>query len=231
MAQAFQQLFGKHRLHIGADRVVARAAELGPAAARSARHRGRRGSGAWPRCRCRPHAPGIPCPSLESSPMSWRATRPSWVSTSSPPESMSSRPARHQALELAAVKEAVARCPRPVLRGLISVMAGCVAVLGLAADIADRLVEQDGDLVGLLKPWACLSTSMRTSGGDLHAHGATSPLTLTQPLAIQSSASRREAKPSSAMRLFRRTVPLAPCAAVLTCSGFQNSRAASEHVR
>ena len=44
---------------------------------------------------------------------------------------------------------------------------------------------------------------------------ATRPLTVTQPLSIHSSASRREAMPSSAMRLFRRTVPLAPWAAVL----------------
>ena len=37
--------------------------------------------------------------------------------------------------------------------------------------------------------------------------GATCPLTLTQPWSIQRSASRREHRPSSAMRLLRRTAP------------------------
>ena len=40
------------------------------------------------------------------------------------------------------------------------------------------------------------------------------PSTVTQPRAIQSSASRRDASPSSAMRLFKRKVPPGPCAAV-----------------
>ena len=55
-------------------------------------------------------------------------------------------------------------------------------------------------------PRASLSTSMRSKGLTGLPSTATSPLTLTQPLAIQSSASRREHRPSSAMRLFSRDV-------------------------
>ena len=43
---------------------------------------------------------------------------------------------------------------------------------------------------------------MRSSGLTGLPSTAVSPLTLTHPLAIQSSASRREQMPSSAMRLF-----------------------------
>ena len=64
-------------------------------------------------------------------------------------------------------------------------------------------------------PWACLSISIRTPGSTCMPISATLPSTFTQPLPIHSSASRREAMPSSAMRLFRRTVPPAPWAAVL----------------
>src|SRR6478736_423689 len=55
-------------------------------------------------------------------------------------------------------------------------------------------------------PRAFGSTSMRASGVTCRPMGATWPLTRTQPLEIQSSASRREHMPSSAMRLFRREV-------------------------
>src|SRR3954469_14769698 len=48
--------------------------------------------------------------------------------------------------------------------------------------------------------------SMRACGPTCRPMGATAPSTFTQPLAIQSSASRREHRPSSAMRLFRRVV-------------------------
>ena len=58
---------------------------------------------------------------------------------------------------------------------------------------------------------------MRTSGATCMPMVAATPLTLTQPLPIQSSASRREASPSSAMRLFSLSVPLGPMAAVLVC--------------
>src|SRR6185312_5616559 len=64
-------------------------------------------------------------------------------------------------------------------------------------------------------PWAFLSTSMRSLCLTCRPMGATSPLTLTQPLSIQSSASRREHRPSSAMRLFSRVV-VAPDAATRT---------------
>src|SRR3954471_6914015 len=48
--------------------------------------------------------------------------------------------------------------------------------------------------------------SMRAVGPACRPMGATAPSTFTQPLAIQSSASRREHRPSSAMRLFSRVV-------------------------
>jgi hypothetical protein len=58
--------------------------------------------------------------------------------------------------------------------------------------------------------------------------GATCPLTLTQPLAIQSSASRREAQAQSAMRLFRRTVPVGAGARVTAPAGAAARRTAVE---
>ena len=93
----------------------------------------------------------------------------------------------------------------PVGAGIDQRHGGHVTILGLPADIADRLVQQDGDAL-LLETLAILSTSMRSAAVTCSPMGATSPLTLTQPLAIQSSASRREHKPSSAMRLFKREV-------------------------
>ena len=53
-----------------------------------------------------------------------------------------------------------------------------------------------------------VATSSRAEQGSCDAPGAIAagaPLTRTQPRAIQFSASRREHRPSSAMRLFRRT--------------------------
>src|SRR3954468_16116460 len=56
-------------------------------------------------------------------------------------------------------------------------------------------------------PRALGASSMRAFGPTSRpVGGATAPSTRTQPLAIQSSASRREPMPSSAMRLFRREV-------------------------
>jgi hypothetical protein len=57
---------------------------------------------------------------------------------------------------------------------------------------------------------------------------ATWPLTLTQPLAIQSSASRREHRPRSAMRLFRRTVSVGPATRVRVPAGAGARRMAPE---
>src|SRR4051812_40933410 len=49
--------------------------------------------------------------------------------------------------------------------------------------------------------------SMRACGPTCSPMGATVPSTFTQPLAIQSAASRRGHRPSSAMRLFGGVVP------------------------
>ena len=49
---------------------------------------------------------------------------------------------------------------------------------------------------------------MRSVGNTCTPISATWPLTFTQPWAIQSSASRREHRPSSAMRLFRRELTM-----------------------
>jgi hypothetical protein len=64
---------------------------------------------------------------------------------------------------------------------------------------------------------------MRSVGSTCTPMGATSPLTLTQPWAIQSSASRREHRPSSAMRLFRREVAM-PVARLPACSASRRER-------
>ena len=55
---------------------------------------------------------------------------------------------------------------------------------------------------------AARSTVTVSCGVTLTPISATAPFTYTQPWAIQSSASRREHRPNSARRLFRRTAPL-----------------------
>jgi hypothetical protein len=81
-----------------------------------------------------------------------------------------------------------------------------MAVLGLAADIAHGLVQQDGDLLllAVLGGAVDLDASLGTTNWPITA---TSPLTLTQPFSTHSSASRREHMPISAMRLLMRASP------------------------
>ena len=146
--------------------------------------------------------------------MSWRATRPSWVSTKRPVESMSSRPAGTRLLSW---------LPWKKKRALSSAQrfCGCTRVIaGSCPSSAWPLTQPSGLLISTVTKLACwplasLSISILTSGATCMPISATRPSTLTQPLPIQSSASRREARPSSAMRLFRRMVPLSPSAAVL----------------
>ena len=66
-------------------------------------------------------------------------------------------------------------------------------------------------MVTRLSWWRCAARSTVTvsCGVTLTPISATAPFTYTHPWAIQSSASRREHRPSSARRLFRRTAPSA----------------------
>ena len=89
--------------------------------------------------------------------------------------------------------------------GVISTDRGLVAVLGLAGDVADRLVEEDRHLLALvLRRGRARSRSARRGDTRTPSVSTTLPSTLTQPFSIHSSASRREHKPSSLMRFDRR---------------------------
>ncbi len=79
-----------------------------------------------------------------------------------------------------------------------------VAVLGLAGDIADRLVgarRSPARPGAVSRPDRCRCARCRKRACSV---STTTPSTRTQPLTIQSSASRREHRPSSPMRLDRR---------------------------
>ena len=145
--------------------------------------------------------------------MSWRATRPSCVSTKRPVESMSRRPAGPRLLSWLPWKKKRALSSAQRFCGCTRVMAGSWP------SSAWPLTRPSGLLISTVTKLACwplasLSISIFTSGATCMPISATRPSTLTQPLPIHSSASRREARPSSAMRLFRRSVPLSPIAAV-----------------
>jgi hypothetical protein len=79
---------------------------------------------------------------VEFSPTSWRATRPSCVSTSRPVESMSSRPAGASPFRQEGWKTGApgVRC---CVFGWISVTAGVKPGLWLTGDIANGLVQQN----------------------------------------------------------------------------------------
>ena len=82
----------------------------------------------------------------------------------------------------------------PVGAGIDQRHGGRVTILGLPA--ATQPIGLFSKMVTLLhKPWAILSTSMRSAAVTCSPMGATSPLTLTSR-AIQSSASRREHNPT-----------------------------------
>ncbi len=89
----------------------------------------------------------------ESSPISCFATRPSWVSTSSPVESMSSRPAGSEPPQVFPLELDGRGIRRPAILRADQHDGGFVAVFGLAGDAAHRLVQQDGDLSALV--FAC----------------------------------------------------------------------------
>ena len=104
-----------------------------------------------------------------SSPISWRATRPSCVSTSSPVESMSSRPAGARPRSCCGAKRSLDASPLQWLRGVHQHHRRLVAVFGLAADVADRLVQQDRHLALLLAVRFGVDVDARV-GPDLQAH-------------------------------------------------------------
>ena len=85
-----------------------------------------------------------------SSPISWRAIRPSCVKTSRPVESMSRRPAGARPRSCCGANRKLGSIAFPVGALLHQHDRRLMAVLGLAADVADRLVQQDGDLPALL---------------------------------------------------------------------------------
>ena len=87
----------------------------------------------------------------ESRPISRRATRPSCVKTMRP-GGVDVEPARRvpgraggSGLNVIGARSSAQR-----FSGRISTLAGCVAVLGLARDVADRLVEEDRHLLALV---------------------------------------------------------------------------------
>ncbi len=119
---------------------------------------------------------------------------------------MSSRPAGARPRNCAGEKRVREGSPRPVAARLHQRHRRLVAVLGLPADIAHRLVQQDGDLLLLLAAGARVDLDARAAAPPAGPWARPAPSTRTQPRAIQSSASRREHRPSSAMRLFNRVV-------------------------
>ena len=140
---------------------------------------------------------------IRSSPINCLAIRPSCVNTSSPTESISSRPAGARFLHCSGLNRMLLWSPRQWFLPLPAhTQAG--NLFGLARYVADRFVDQDRDAVVLccaglriecdLLLWQYLAAKLI----DHHA------IDLDPALAIYSSASRREQRPSSAIRLERR---------------------------
>jgi hypothetical protein len=76
---------------------------------------------------------------------------------------------RREAAQLLRRETVARRIAGPVGALLHQHHRGLVAILGLAADVAHRLVQQDGHLL-LLLAGGRLSTSMRAVGADLQSH-------------------------------------------------------------
>ena len=116
-----------------------------------------------------------------SSPISWRAMRPSCVSTSRPVESMSSRPAGAKPRSCCRREPQPGGIALPVIALLHQHHGRLVAVLGLPAHVTDRLVQQDRDLLALLAPRlrihldACVGRRPATPSPRLRRRPAPSP--------------------------------------------------------
>ena len=128
--------------------------------------------------------------------------RPSCVSTSRPVESMSRRPAGARPRRCGGEKSSRG-VVAPRLARCAEHDGGLVAVFGLAAHVADRLVQQDRHVPRLLAAWRrgrCDAFAAIMRGPS----SAIRPFTRTQPGSIHSSASRRDAMPRSDITLERR---------------------------
>ena len=139
-----------------------------------------------------------------------RATRPSCVKTMRPVESMSSRPAGREPAQVARLERDRRAVFGPAVFRTDQHARRLVAVLGLARDVADRLVEEDRDLLALVLARRRIDLDARRRGGTrVPSVFTTTPSTFTQPFSIHSSASRREQSRAPLIRLTAADCPFA----------------------